>query len=435
MKIFIALSRFVGGTKNRFIRLSLIKKIVVLLILFLLVWFGRNQILKNKSQSPQFQTAEVERGTLINSVTASGVISGGTGSNVTTSAGGVVRSVFVKDGDYVTKGQKIAEISLDTDSLQRQAAAWAGYLQAKNSLNSAKSKMNALQAALFKANQTFVKGAGTADPVYDDPTYIIQRAEWLQAESDYNNQAGVIAQAQAQASLTSSWYSYRQISSVVTAPIAGIISNLAITEGQGITSGQIASGNTTAGNSSNQTIARVVPQENGIQSTVNLTEIDIPKVRIGQKVTMTLDAYPDKTFAGKVSSINTSGTISSGVTNYPVTVTFDSGIEGIYQNMAISATIINNIVTDTLMVPSAAVQTTDGESKVRLLEKGREVSLPVEIGQANDTQIEIKSGLTEGQTVITSQNSSTSGNNNQSSGNSPFSGGFRGSGGGGIFRR
>jgi len=87
------------------------------------------------------------------------------------------------------------------------------------------------------------------------------------------------------------------------------------------------------------------------------------------------------------------------------------------------------------MVPSAAVQTTDGESKVRLLEKGREVSLPVEIGQANDTQIEIKSGLTEGQTVITSQNSSTSGNNNQSSGNSPFSGGFRGSGGGGIFRR
>ena len=70
----------------------------------------------------------------------------------------------------------------------------------------------------------------------------------------------------------------------------------------------------------------------------------------------------------------------------------------------------------------------------RLIEKGREVSLPVEIGQANDTQIEIKSGLAEGQTIITGQNGSTSGNP-QSSGSSPFSSGFRGAGGGVLFRR
>src|SRR3989338_671928 len=308
-------------------------------------------------------------------------------------------------------------------------------LQAKNSLNSAKAKMNSLQSALFKANQTFVNGAGTTDPVYDDPTYIIQRADWLQAESDYNNQAGVIAQVQA--SLTAAWYSYQQISSSVTAPVAGRVTNLAVTVGQTITANQ-SSANTTGGNSSGsssiQTLATIVPENNTVQATVNLTEIDIPKIKTNQKATLIMDAFPDKSFTGKVISINTSGTVSSGVTNYPVTITYDSAIDGIYQNMAVSATIITNIVTDTLMVPSAAVQTTDGESKVRLIEKGREVSIPVEIGQANDTQIEIKSGLAEGQTIITGQNGSTSGNP-QSSGSSPFSSGFRGAGGGVLFRR
>ena len=434
MKIVKIAAGILNGVGNGFRRLSPVKKALALVGFVIFIWFAGNQLIKNRTQSPSYQTSVVERGTLITSVTASGTISAGKGSNITTGAGGVVRQVYVKDGDYVVAGQKIAEISLDQDSLQKQTAAWASYLQAKNSLNSAKSRMNALQAALFKANQTFVKGAGTADPVYDDPTYILQRAEWLQAESDYNNQAGVIAQAEA--ALSSAWYSYQQISSSVTAPVSGKVANLSVTAGQTLTqtSGSSSTNGTSLNTTASQTIATVVSKNNEIQAAVNLTEIDIPKVKTNQKATMTLDAHPDKTFTGKVASINTSGSVSSGVTNYPVTITFDSGMDGIYRNMAVSATIITDVADNVLTVPSAAVQTTDGESSVKVLVNGQPVLVVVETGKSNDTTIEIKSGLGEGQTIITGQIESTSGSN-QTSGSSPFSS-FRGGAGGSVmFRR
>src|SRR3990167_6434034 len=111
--------------KSRFSQLSGFKKIVILLSIILLAWLIKNQIVKSQSQNPSYQTATVERGILISSVAASGSVSAGSG--VTTTASGIVSAVYVADGDYVATGQKIVEINLDQDSLQRQAAAWSSY--------------------------------------------------------------------------------------------------------------------------------------------------------------------------------------------------------------------------------------------------------------------------------------------------------------------
>lgn len=405
-----------------FFTLALYKKVLILGVLIFGV-FLLSRLFGQKGEQPQYQTAKVERGTLVSSVSASGNISSGNSVSVTTSATGVVSSVYVHNGDAVSLGQKIADITLDTASQQKQTAAWASYLSAQNALTAAKSKMNALQSALFKANQTFVKGAGTEDPITDDPTYIIQKADWQQAEADYKNQAGVIAQTEA--ALSSAWFTYQQTSASITVPIAGNIANLTLTPGLPIQSQSSATDNST-GNAS-QAVGTVAINGGQLQASVNLSEIDVTKVKEGQKVTLTLDAFPGKTFTGKVASIDTNGSISSGVTTYPATITIDSAVSTIYPNMAVSARIITLVKDDVLLVPSGAIQSANGETSARVLRNKQVQQVAVEIGESSDTQTEILSGLSVGDEVITSVVTQTT---TGTSGNSPFGG----QGGFGVFR-
>ncbi|OGM18882.1 hypothetical protein A2686_05100 [Candidatus Woesebacteria bacterium RIFCSPHIGHO2_01_FULL_38_10] len=427
------------GAKNWFVKASLVKKLLILALVIGLGWISIPRILGTNNQQPQYQTAQAEKGALITSVSASGTISQGSSASITTSTTGIVKEVYVQDGDTVTQGQKIAEITLDTASQQKQAAAWASYLSAQNSLKSAQAKINSLQSALFKANQAFMNDKGAiqnpSEADKSDPQYIIENAEWLQAEADYKNQEGVINQARA--SLNSSWLSYIQLSSTITAPMAGKISGLTLTQGLPISSTQTTS-STTTGGSSSQSVGTIIAEQSSLQAAINLTEIDVIKVKPGQKVTLTLDAFPNKTFTGKVSTVNTNGSVSSGVTTYPTTITFDSALDNIYPNMAVNATIITSIKDNVILVPSAAVQISNGQSTVRVMGNGQITSVPIEIGDSNDTQTEIISGIQEGDTVVTGSTTPQNGASSQGV-TSPFGGfggrgGFGGAGGGGIRR-
>ena len=116
-------------------------------------------------------------------------------------------------------------------------------------------------------------------------------------------------------------------------------------------------------------------------------------------------------------------------TNYPVTIAFDTSLESIYPNMSVNASIITSVTSDVLLVPSIAIQKTNGQSTVRILQNGQPVSQAVETGNSSDSQTEIKSGLNVGDTVITSiqtSGQSTSGTS------SPFSRQLRIGGGGGF---
>ncbi len=423
---------------QKFLKLSRAKKIVAVVAVLAVLFGGYKLTLGKTSNAPQYQTTTVEKGTLITSVSSSGTVTAANSANITTQASGVVNEVYVKNGDYVTAGQNIASITLDQESSQKQAAAYASYLSATSNLNSAKSKMNSLQSALFKANQAFVtdKGANInpSDTDKADPKYIQEQADWLQAEADYNNQSGVIAAAQA--SLSSASLSLAQTSNIITAPISGVVSNLKLTPGLPLESQVSAS--QTNGTTNSQTVGSIKLEGAETQASVSLTEIDAPKVSVGEKVTMTLDAFSGKTFTGKVASIDTSGSVSSGVTTYPAVITFDSAPSNIYPNMTVSATIIVSVKDNVLLVPSSAIQTSGGVATVRVLKNGKISSVEIETGDSNDTQTEIVSGLNEGDTVITGMTSTQTGSQTTSPfGNRGFGGGTRvftgggGRGGGG----
>ncbi len=424
MDSFKAIFKRLSGLKNWILKASLKKKLVILVIILVIGWFGGSRILSQRQAQPQYQTAQAEKGTLISSVTASGQVTTANNVQITTQASGVVKDVMVKNGDTVTQGQTIATLILDQASQQKAASAWSSYLSAKNNLDSTQAKINSLQAAEFKANQTFMNDAVARGLATNDPTYIQENALWLQAEADYKNHASVITQAQA--ALSSAALTLSQTSSTITAPAGGTIKGLTITPGAIVT---VTSSSTNA-TSTSQVLGSVY-QQGPIQAQVNISEIDSVKVAEGQKVTMTLDAFPNLTFTGKVVTINTNGVTSSGVTNYPAVISFDSGNDHIYPNMGVNASIITDVKNNVILVPSGAVQTSNGQSTVRVMRNGQEASVPVEVGKSSDTQTEIVSGVSEGDTVVTGQ-TSTESSGSTSTTTSPFGntrGGFGGAGG------
>lgn len=407
------------------------RKIITFLIIFFLVFFGW-KITGNK-KSLQYQTAQAEKGTLITSVAASGQITTANNVSITIQASGAVKEVYVKNGDQVAAGQKIADLTLDQASQQKQAAALASYYGAQNSFQSAQAKINSLQAALFVANQKFINDRGVPNPSNDqkaDPVYIEENGAWLQAEADYKNQT--LAISQAQAALSSASLSLSQTSSTITAPVSGVVKGLTITKGAIIT----LSSSSNSAVSTSQVLGSIY-QTGPIQAQVNISEIDSVKVGEEQKVTLTLDAFPNKTFTGKVVSINTNGIVSSGVTAYPAVISFDTSNDHMYLNMAVTAKIITSIKNDVALVPSGAIQTSNGSSAIRVMKNGNPISTPVEIGDSNDTQTEITSGIKEGDIVVTGVISTSV----AAAGASPFGsvgnrgfGGFGGGVGGGGLR-
>jgi HlyD family secretion protein len=167
--------------------------------------------------------------------------------------------------------------------------------------------------------------------------------------------------------------------------------------------------------------------------TVNLSEVDIPKVQIGNKVSLTADAFEDKTFTGKITDIDTTGVSSSGVVTFPVTVTLDTENEQLYPNMTVIANIITATKDNVLLIPSSAVQRQNDQATVRIVKNGNVQQVDVQTGLASDTQVEIISGLADGDQVVTSTLSTQI--SGQSTTTSPFGGGgFGGRGGGGNVR-
>ncbi len=389
-------------------------KIYIILFVFVL-YFIYAQYFKGSDSTVTYKTGLVEKGDLISSVSVSGTVTSGNNLSITTSATGTVSNVFVKNGDLVKKGQKIAQITVDQDSLQKQTSAWASYLAAKNSLESAKNKINSLQSTAFKVNQAFINDAVARNLDVTDPTYIQQHADWLQAENDYKNQSNVIAQSQV--SLTSSYYSYQQFSSTIISPADGLVSNLSIAEGTLISS----SGNTSS-TTTTQKLGTIKPKNDTVQAQVTLSEIDATKVNAGQTVTIAMDAFPDKTFTGKVLIVDTNGQVSSGVTSYPATIQFDKiELNTIYPNMGVNVKIITDIKSNCLFVPATAISNLNGQKIVKLYNSGKPIDKEVEIGQTGDSGVEILSGLNEGDVIVTSTSTITKTNSTQTNTSSPFS--------------
>jgi multidrug efflux pump subunit AcrA (membrane-fusion protein) len=213
---------------------------------------------------------------------------------------------------------------------------------------------------------------------------------------------------------SAAYLDYQDVSGSIVSPATGIINNLTLTAGSTMTASTSQSTTTGSTYASSQNIGFIRSANNQYQAKVSLTEVDAPKVEAGQKVNITMDAHSDKAFTGKVLAVDVSGTSTSGVSAYPATILMDATELPIYPNMSVSATIITNIESDVLMVPSTSITTSNGESIIQLMKDGKPVNTAVEIGRSNDTQTIIVSGLAEGDTIVTGSSTSIKNSNTTS---------------------
>jgi len=186
----------------------------------------------------------------------------------------------------------------------------------------------------------------------------------------------------------------------IRAPFDGTISSINIKKTDSVSSG---------------TIVGTLITEKQIAE-ILLNEVDVAKIQIGQKATLTFDAVSDLTISGKVVEIDSIGTVSQGVVSYKVKINFDTSDSRIKPGMSVSAIIITNIKQDVIVVSNSAIKSQNGTNYVEMFstplptpETGVQGSLSlvppnknnIEIGISNDTMTEIISGLKEGDEIVT----------------------------------
>ncbi len=417
------------------------KKIVFIAVVLLTVIFILWKHFAPGQANLRYQTARATKGTLVVSVSESGQVLTSNRTSITTQASGIVSQVYVKNGDTVTQGEKIASIQLDKAGQQQESQAWASYLSAKNSLASAQSSMYSLQSTMFSKWKTYTDLAENSTYQNPDgspntanrtlPQFTTAQDDWLKAEADYQNQQSVINQGQS--ALNSAWLSYQKVSSDITAPIAGRIDDLTIAQGMQVAGSALTNASGSTGSSS-QFVASIKSEGKPIIQ-VSISEVDAVKVKEGQSVTVTFDALPGKTFAGEVLGVNTNGQVSNGVTTYPATTQLDLPDDSILPNMSATANIITNVLNNAILVPSGAIQLSNGQSTVRIVKNGTITTVPVEVGESNDTDTQILSGVSAGDRVVVGI---ISGQTSTGTTSSPFGGGLHVGGfgaGGAVLRR
>lgn len=178
----------------------------------------------------------------------------------------------------------------------------------------------------------------------------------------------------------------------VKAPFDGIVATIDVSKGDSISSG------TTLGSIvTNKKIA-----------TITLNEVDVADIKVGQKVNITFDALDGLSITGEVAEVDTVGTVSQGVVSYSVKISFDSDNDKIKPGMSITANIVVDSATGVLTVPSGAVKTRNGSNYVQVMgDDGKIQMKTVETGITDDVSVEIKSGLSEGEKVVTGTTSSS----------------------------
>lgn len=207
----------------------------------------------------------------------------------------------------------------------------------------------------------------------------------------------------AEANLESAQNAYEN--NIIRAPFDGILANLSVHVGDWVSSG--------AASGSGSSIGSVLTKQEIAQ--ISMNEVDVAKIKIGSKVTFTFDAIPDLMIVGSVIDIDSLGTVTSGVVTYDVKLKFDTQDDRVKPGMSISAAIVTDTKTDTLLVPNSAIKNKNGVQTVAVFDQmmpedptGAGVlsataprDVVVTTGISNDTSAEIISGVKEGDRIVT----------------------------------
>lgn len=372
--------------KHRYVSLV----VVVALIVGGYYWYSKS---KSKNNTIQYKTAVAEKGVLTTSVSGSGNVIVDSSANVDPTITGTVANLSVSVGDEVEKGQFLFEIEND-DLIVNVTKAYASYLSSLQSLESAK-------ASKKEARKNY------KDASSKNKSIMKQKLE-----------AAELSVSVAEENIKSSLENYQNEKSnysdrKVVAPISGTVNEINIKNGDDLS--KLSSG-------SSREVPIIIGDLDTMKAQVEVSEVDIASVVVGQSATLTFNALDDFTATGKVEKIDSLGTLESGVVTYNVTISFDSLDSRIRPGMNVSASIITDSKQDAVIIPVSALRTENGTYYVEIIRNGTAEKKTVEIGLENNSEAEIKSGISIGDVIVTqttiSKSSSSSSDSSSSSSSS-----------------
>lgn len=351
--------------------------VVVIVIVAVAAWAMSGG---KKEEDINFKEEKVALKTLQNSVTATGTIEAVTSVTVGTQVSGIVNKLYVDYNSQVKKGQVIAE--LDKTNLLSELNT------AKANLASAQSSLNYQAANMERYKTLYKKGLVSADE-YENALLTYRQAKEQVASSREN-----VQRAQ-----TNLGYA------TITSPIDGTVISKSVEEGQ-----------TVAASFNTPELFTIAKDLTNMQVVANVDEADIGNVKEGNRVTFTVDAYPDDTFEGTVKQVRLEATTTNNVVTYEVVISAPNADLKLKPGLTANVTIYTQERSGVLAVANKALRFTPtketvgkdmkivdckGKNKVWTLNGNTLTAHPVTIGQSDGINTEITKGLKQGDKIVT----------------------------------
>ncbi|MBP3773742.1 MAG: efflux RND transporter periplasmic adaptor subunit [Bacteroidaceae bacterium] len=333
-----------------------------------------------KKATTSYVTSKVEKKDITTTITATGTIEPVTKVEVGTQVSGIISKIYVDYNSVVKRGQVIAE--LDRTNLQSELTS------AQSNLSNAKSNLNYQESNYNRYKTLYEKGLVSAND------FESARLSYQQAQSQVNVQQQNVSKAR-----TNLGYA------TITAPIDGIVLSKQVEEGQ-----TVASAMTTP------TLFIIAQNLTDMRVIADIDEADIGGVQEGQRVTFTVDAFPDDVFNGNVTQVRQEATTESNVVTYEVVISAPNDDLKLKPGLTANVTIYIQEKHDVLAIPSKAlrfspsekllkkdevIQNIEARNKVWVKEGNTFKALPVETGITNGTLTEVLGGLNEGTDILT----------------------------------
>ncbi|WP_312206509.1 efflux RND transporter periplasmic adaptor subunit [Epilithonimonas hominis] len=388
------------------------KNSIIVLVATIVVFFGYKYFTTEKKASIAVQTVKLSKQNVTTSVTATGTVEPVDQVDVGTQVSGIINHIYADYNSPVKKGQLLAE--LDKTNLQESVNnALAQYNASLNELNYYQQNYN-------RQNNMYKSG-------------VISKAYYEQAAYQVKNSQETVSQRKTALAQARTNLSYANI----YAPIDGIILSREVEEGQ-----------TVAASMTTPTLFTIAKDITKMQVEANVDEADIGGVEVGQRVSFTVDAYPQEEFSGRVRQVRLSATTESNVVTYTVIIDADNPEQKLKPGLTATITIFTQELKDIDTVPASAIAfSPDTETlqkyyqqnqiKAKIPEiktgKGKEKYIwiknndgslsqkQITVGINDGINIQVVSGLTGSEQIVTSLEEQTEPvAKSESDGSSPF---------------
>jgi HlyD family secretion protein len=364
------------------------KKVAVVIGLLVVLGIAGVIVFKHRGDEVKYRTEKVSRGDIEATVTATGTVNAVTTVLVGTQVSGTIKKIYVDFNSHVKKGQLIAQIDPATFEAQVE--------QQKANLYAAKANLEKAEATVVDARRTMIRNKELL------AKNLIAQSDFDTSQTTYETDVAQVsaskaAVAQAEAALKNAQTNlgYTRIVS----PVDGVVVSRNVDVGQ-----------TVAASFQTPTLFTIAQDLTKMQIDTSVAEADIGRVKLGQEVDFTVDAYPDITFKGKVWQIRIAPITVQNVVTYDVVVLVDNKDLKLMPGMTANVSIVVAAVKDALKIPNAALRFRPAQTGKPKFEKGAGVwvlenqkpkRLRVKLGISDGNYTEIVSGdLKEGQEVI-----------------------------------